>query len=127
MGCTTLTNAVNNETGTLLLCLSVLTADDCRFFCALTPPLHENLHATINEGFARAAAELDEAPGLILAFLPMIGAVGGELILDALDEAANGIPIFGTIAGDVDTALYSNSFTIHNGECTAGSYGVLAG
>jgi len=38
VGCTPLTNAVNQEGGTLLLCLSVLTADDCRFVTALTPP-----------------------------------------------------------------------------------------
>ena len=117
IGCTTLTNAVNDERGAMLLCLSVLTADDCQFSCALTLPLHNNLHAAIQENFAHAAAELEEAPKLMLAFFPMIDAVGGELILDALDKATNGVPIFGTLACDFDTSRYSNSYTLYNGEC----------
>ena len=118
VGCTTLTNAVDGETGTMLLCLSVLTADDCRFSCAHTLPLHNNLHTVISEEFARATAELGDTPKLILAFSPMIDAIGGELILDALDKAANGIPIYGTLACDFDTARYSNSYTFYNGECS---------
>jgi hypothetical protein len=61
---------------------------------------------------------LEEQPGLILAFLPMLNAVGGELMLHALNDVAADTPVFGTIACDSDTAHYSNSFTIHNGACS---------
>jgi len=115
IGCTTLTNAVNNEAGTLLLCLSVLTADDCRFATGRTAPLKGDVHALINETFTTTAAQLDGPPGLTLAFLPMLNTVSGELMLNALDSAAEGAPIFGTIACDSDTAYYANSFTIYNG------------
>ena len=113
VGCTTLTNAINQEAGTLLLCLSVLTSDDCRFASALTPPLGDNAHAIISDTFKHAATQLGEQPGLILAFLPMLGAVSGELMLHALTEVSAGTPVFGTIACDPDTARYHNSFTIH--------------
>jgi hypothetical protein len=125
-GCTTLTNAIDREAGTLLLCLSVLTSDDCRFATALTPPLDNNAHAVINETYQRTAAKLEEQPGLVLAFFPMLGAVSGELMLHALTGAtAAGTPIFGTIACDSDTARYSNSFTIHDGTCSRGSMSLL--
>ena len=125
VGCTTLTNATNQEAGTLLLCLSVLTSDDCRFATALTPPLEDNVHAIINETFKHAAVQLENQPGLVLAFLPMLGTVGGEIMLHALNDAAAGAPIFGTIVCDSDTAHYSNSFTIHNGVCSRESMSVL--
>ena len=125
VGCTTLTNAINQEAGTLLLCLSVLTADDCRFTTALTPALGDNAPAMISEVFQHAAAQLGEQPGLILAFLPMLSAISGELMLRALDDAAAGVPIFGITACDADTAYYSNSCTIHNGTCSRGSMSML--
>ena len=116
VGCTTLANAVNQEAGTLLLCLSVLTADDCCFATALTPPLRNDIHGVIGDTFREARARLDGPPKLTLAFLPMIGSIGGELLLTALDDAAEGSPIFGVTACDSDTAYYSNSYTIYNGE-----------
>ena len=117
VGCTTLTNANNEQIGTMLLCLTVFTADDCRFETGVTAPLAKDLYETVDAAFGAAAARLDEPPGLVLAFLPMISSLGGELILAALDKAADGAPIFGTNACDFDTAYYSNSFTIHNGDC----------
>ena len=117
-GCTTLTNAINQEAGTLLFCLTVLTADDCRFAVSLTPALGSDAHAVIGETFKHTAAQLGEEPGLILAFMPMLNTVSGEQMLNALNDAASGAPVFGTIACDSDTAHYSNSFTIHNGLCS---------
>ena len=124
-GCTTLTNATNKEAGTLLLCLSVLTADDCRFATALTPTLEGGAHAVIGEAFKHTAARLGEDPRLILAFMPMLSTVSGEQMLKALNDAADGTPVFGTIACDSDTANYSNSFTIHNGLCSRDGMSML--
>jgi hypothetical protein len=126
VGCTTLTNAVDREAGTLLLCLSVLTAADCRFVTALTPPLGNDAHAAVGETYRHAAATLGEQPGLILAFFPMLGTVSGELMLHALtDASAAGTPVFGIVACDADTARYSNSYTIHSGACSRGSMSFL--
>ena len=125
VGCTTLTNAVNHESGTLLLCLSVLTADDCLFATGITPPLRGNVRAAIRDTYHNTARRLGEQPGLILAFFPMISDIGGELMLHALTDAAAGVPIFGTIACDADTAQYSNSFTLHNGICSRDSVAMM--
>jgi hypothetical protein len=125
VGCTSLANAVNQEAGDLLLCLSVLTSDDCRFATALTPSLEDDANAAITGTFKQAVAQSGEQPGLVLAFLPMHGTVSGEHMLHALDEAAAGTPVFGTIACDPDTAHYSNSFTIHNGTCSRGCMSML--
>ncbi len=117
IGCTTLTNATNGQAGTMLLCLSVLTADDAEFSVTCTAPLTDNLQQAASETFYFAAEQLSGDPKLVLTFLPMIGTIGGELILDALNDAVGSVPVFGTIACDFDTALYSNSLTIYNGEC----------
>jgi len=115
VGCTTLTNANNNEAGTMLLCLTVLTADDCNFAAALTDSVQPaNLEKTV----ASAVKKLPEGKGkakLALVFLPMLDA-GGEIMIETLDKCISGAPIFGTVACDLDTAAFSNSFVIHNGE-----------
>ncbi len=126
VGCTTLTNAMNRETGAMLLCLSVLTAQDCTFSAALSAPLDEgDLETATQKAYQEARGALPEEPGLILAFMPMMGAIGGELILNALDTAVGGLPIFGTIACDFDTAQYSNTFTFCNGTVTRDAMALL--
>ena len=116
IGCTTLTNANNSEAGTMLLCLTVFTADDCQFSSAVTGSLRENLEGEVCAAALKAKASLEGAPQMSLALFPMFG-VGGEIMLTALDSALEGLPIFGTVACDHDTAEYSNSYTIYNGEC----------
>ena len=117
VGCTTLTNANNAEAGTMLLCLTVLTADDCRFATALTDPIKDIFDKAVSTATQAAESDLGQPVKLALAFLPMIYGVGGEIMLSSLDKALRGAPIFGTIACDYDTAAYSNSYTIYNGEC----------
>ena len=119
-GCTTLTNANNNETGTMLLCLTVLTADDCQFSTAKTYCFEENFEEAVNASAQKAMSGLDQSVNLTLAFLPMFG-VGGEIMLNILDKALGGVPIFGTVACDSDTAAYSNTLVIYNGECFSDS------
>ena len=116
IGCTTLTNANNFEADTILLCLTVFTADDCQFSAKVTDSLRENLEDEICVAAKNAKADLAENPQMALALFPMFG-VGGEIMLGALDSALDGVPIFGTVACDHDTAEYSNTYTIYNGEC----------
>jgi len=115
VGCTTLTNAVNKEAGTMLLCLTVLTANDCQFVATLSDSLREDLDGTVLETVRKAKSDLGEAARMALAFLPMFG-VGGEIMLNALDKALEGAPLFGTVACDYDTAEYSNTYVLYNGE-----------
>ena len=124
VGCTTLSNGVNNQAVPMLLCLSVLTADDCQFSTVLSEPLTGDLDSIVGQAWKSAQAGLDLAPGLVIPFMPLIATVGGELILNALDNVAQ-IPVFGTIACDHDTAQYSNTFTIYNGICSRDSMAML--
>ena len=128
VGCTTLTNANNQETGTMLFCLTVLTADDCRFTTAITGPLSENMEGVIKEAVQKAKS--NPAQGgctdakMALVFLPIFG-LGGEIILDTLDKELGGIPIFGTVACGSDTSDFNNTCVIHNGECIRDSLAFL--
>ena len=125
VGCTTLTNATNDRAGGMLLCLTVLTADDCHFSTAITQPLgHGDLHE-VEETYNAAVNALGETPKLVLGFFPMLDSIGGEIVLSKLDAVAGGTPVFGTLACDFDTTNYSNSFTIHNGECTRECMSIL--
>lgn len=114
IGCTTLTNANNDEAGTMLLCLTVLTADDCNFITKKSYCAEENFDIALNDSVQKAMEELNGQVNLAFAFFPMYGA-GGEIMLNALDKALTGSPIFGTVACDSDTAAYSNTSIIHNG------------
>ena len=116
VGCTTLTNANNDVAGTMLFCLTVLTADDCSFSTAVTGSLRGDLEDCVNTAAKTAAAKLDQPVKVAFAFLPLFE-IGGEIVLNALDKAIDGAPIFGTIGCDLDTALYSNTVIIHDGEC----------
>jgi len=116
VGCTTLTNANNEDAGTMLFCLTAFTADDCQFVAAVTDPLGSDLDGAVSSAVQAATANLEQPAQIALAFLPMSG-IGGEIMLDALDKALAGVPIFGTVGCDHDTAEYSNTYIICNGEC----------
>jgi len=115
LGCTTLTNACNEDAGTMLLCLTVLTADDCGFNTVLSDSLSEDYEGAINAAARQAESGAGQAIKMALLFLPMID-VGGEIMVTALDKALKGAPLFGTIACDSDTSTYSNTYVIYNGE-----------
>ncbi|MCL1939311.1 MAG: FIST C-terminal domain-containing protein [Desulfovibrionaceae bacterium] len=129
VGCTTLANGVNAESGSMQLCLSVLTADDCAFSTGLTAPLERSSSeapeaakgdaatAAVCAAWQQAAKALDSPPVLSLAFFPMLPGISGDLLLSALDQASGSTPVFGATACDYDTATYANSFVIHNGQC----------
>jgi hypothetical protein len=127
-GCTTLSNSINQVSGTMLLCLSVLTADDACFSTAMSQPLSgdvANVSGLVREAYREAASRLTGEPGLILTFLPMLTTISGEQMLESINEASGGVPVFGTIACDFDSATYSNTCVIHNGSYSCGGMGMI--
>lgn len=126
VGCTTLMNATDGEADTMMLALTVLTSDSCSFSASMSQSLGENMQQSISCAWETAAAALPEKAALVLAFAPLIREVGGELILNALDDAVGGAPIFGTIGSDQDTSEYSETHTIFNGRCSRDGLAVLA-
>ena len=115
VGCTTIITANNKEAGTIQLSLSVLTADDCSFSVASCTVADQHFEKPLAESYIKARENLGGDPGLVLAFLPLLRFISGEEILQALEKVSGGLPIFGTIACDPDTAHYSNSHVIDRG------------
>jgi hypothetical protein len=129
-GCTTFTNANDLGDGTMFLSLSVLTADDASFAVAQTDSLesvsHAEAEARIRAACDTAAAKLGEAPKMVLAFLPLSPTMSGELMLEALNSASGGAPVFGSIACDLDATSYSNTFTFYNGKASKNCISLIA-
>ena len=128
IGCTTLTNANNVVSGTMLFCLTVLTADDCQFITAVTESLSEDPEKAIKRASRKALNRLTQPPKLAIALFPLFR-LDNDTILSTLDEALDETPIFGSIACDYDTATYSDSYVIHGGECYRDclSFALIAG
>ena len=106
--------SAENETDQVILAITVLTSDDCKFESILLPITEEN-QKTIVTDLTRSLNQKDEKPALILSFFPLMNTVSGDMILDAIDEATGGIPLFGTVAID-HTPGYSTACTIFNGK-----------
>ena len=124
IGVVSLTEAVNTETGTLLLTLMVLTDDQDIFVPKLTSSLLENPGKAIREAYVAAAAEQDDKPALVLTFAPFIMQNNGDDYADTITEASGGIPCFGTVAVD-GTNDFSNSYMLYNGEAYLDRMGMI--
>ena len=117
VGCTTLTGATAGESDTMLLSLAVLTDDDCNFAVVEIPSVNKNnLLAPIKAAYDAGVSTLPDRPAMILSFLPLLPDVGNELLLSALDEISDGVPVFGTMGCDADISRYSNTYTLVNGQ-----------
>jgi hypothetical protein len=115
LGAITSAQAIPKTSDTLFLTLMVLTSDEVSFTVARTESLHGEPGKIIAQTYAEAAAAKAEKPALILAYAPFMPENSGDEYVNVLTEASGGIPCFGTLAVD-DTADFSNSFIIHNGE-----------
>lgn len=116
VGCTTLGIATAGQVGPMLLSLTMLTSDDVSFTSSITPSLFDEQVGNVTAGYAAATAGREGKPGLILAFAPLINHVGGELLVDTLDSASCGVPVFGTLGCDHNPD-YRDTHAIHNGVC----------
>ncbi|MDR0583118.1 MAG: FIST C-terminal domain-containing protein [Treponema sp.] len=113
-GCTTLSSSVNGQYGIELLSLSVLTSDEERFSTAFS--------AGISAGGVEAVQALYRSVGaektaLVLAYAPMYSAMGGPAILEALDRASGGAPVFGGLTC-CHASSPAESHVIYNGEAS---------
>lgn len=114
IGCTTIGNATNGNLGRLDLNLTVITGDDVEFSAAVSTGLAKEQERPLREMYAKAIEKMDSKPVFMLAFMPLIYQIGGEVMLDILDDITH-LPIFGTLAVD-HTNDYHESQTIFNGQ-----------
>ncbi len=114
IGATTCISACAGEVGQAMLGITVLTSDDCDFK-ATAIMITENYGDAIRSGFNPLAGPAGEKPDLLLGYFPLINTISGDMLLNAIDEASGGAPLFGTTAVDHHTD-YSTAKTIFNGE-----------
>ncbi|MCL2703123.1 MAG: FIST C-terminal domain-containing protein [Defluviitaleaceae bacterium] len=113
IGATSCLSAAGGEVDQIILTITVLTSDDCSFQTAEIP-VTENLRDSVAPKISEMNEKSGEKPKLLLTYFPLINTVGGDVLLKGIDEAAGGVPLFGTIAVD-HTMDFSTSKTILNG------------
>ena len=114
IGATTCLNAAGGETDQILFSIIVLTSDDCSFESLIIPieePYREDIGRALGGLLGRPAGR----PALFLSYFPLINEVSGDMMLEAIDRATGGIPLFGTTAVD-HLPDYATSQTICNGK-----------
>jgi hypothetical protein len=120
LGCTSMFHAQvgadrSIKTGDVMLTVTVLTSDDTEFATGVCEPLTEtNAEACIRPLYQNVASSLGGNPNLIFAFPPTILYITLDVMFAVLDNACGGVPIFGTVALDMDEHIRQPQ-TIYNG------------
>ena len=112
-GITTASQAVNDESGELILTIFIMTSDDIRFITGLTGSVTEDVDESVKKASERVTAGITETPGLIFVF-PPFGICAGDAYVRAWGKIIPNTPIFGTCSID-DTAAFSDCETIYDG------------
>jgi hypothetical protein len=114
-GITTSSQAVNDETGELILTVFVMTSDNSvRFKAGVTDCMSKDVDEPVKTAYEAVAAGMHEVPKLALVF-PPFGLHSGDKYVKAWGNIVPETPIFGTCAMD-DTATFSTCETLYNGE-----------
>ncbi|MCL2410996.1 MAG: FIST C-terminal domain-containing protein [Treponema sp.] len=116
IGMTSMAGACANGYGLFDLTLTVLTSDDVSFKAGMTNGINkENYIDEVDKLYKVMRNDVNDDPGLILSFMPYIRDVAGYEVVDAMDKAVGGIPIWGSITNNVDFN-YEKVQTICNGK-----------
>ena len=115
---------VNQESGTLLFTLMVLTSDDVSFKTLLTETLKGNPLDSIEKAYKEATTVYEDAPALILSYAPFIVENCGDDYISTIGEISGGVPCFGTIAID-GSNTFEHCFLIYNGEHYTDKMGMI--
>ena len=103
-GINTLNSATSGGEGPIALSLAVLTSDDVFFSAGVSAPLPRDYKDSIRELYEKTSAKHQDKPSLILAFAPVAQySTAGDYLVDALDAASGGVPVFGMMPSDFTT------------------------
>ena len=115
VGVTTASQAVNDETGEMILTIFVMTSDDVRFKTGVALNLDKGIDESVKAAYDHIAGSDTETPGLALVFPQIIQNYAGDDYIKALQQYIPDTPMFGTLAMD-DTPTFEESETIYKGE-----------
>ena len=125
LGATTIADSASGEFGFTMLSLLVLTGDDVSFAVSLSDDITSEQEAPIKKMCDNALANIEGGAKMIMLYTPIINHIGGEIIINIIDDACGGIPIFGTLASD-HSEDYHLSHAIYNGKNYSGQVVILA-
>ena len=115
VGATSMAQAVNGETGRLILTLMVLTSDDVFFAVGTSKAASkEDVSTGAGASYAAAAGGLGVKPEMIVLFTPFNMEIPGNIYLDVFASLCPNTPVFGTLAVD-DLPKFADCLTIYNG------------
>jgi hypothetical protein len=120
LGCTSLFFAQAGagksvHAGDIMLTVTVLTSNDIEFVTGVCEPITDaNVETCIQTQYMDVASSLSEKPNMVFAFPPTILNITLDVMFEALDNVCGGIPIFGTVALDMDAHIRQPQ-TIYNG------------
>jgi hypothetical protein len=116
IGMTSMANADEHGYSLFDMMLTVLTSDDVSFEAGMTKGINrKNYVNEIGGVYSSVRSRVNEDPNLIISFMPYIRDVAGYEVVEAMDEACHGIPIWGSITNNVDFN-YEQVYTICNGD-----------
>ena len=116
IGMTSMVGADEHGYGLYDLTLSVLTSDEVSFKAGMTNSIDpENYSDEIDKLYKDVRGKVDDDPAMIFTFMPFMREVAGYQVVDAMDRACHGIPMWGSITNNIDFN-YETVQTICNGK-----------
>ncbi|MDR3130708.1 MAG: FIST C-terminal domain-containing protein [Treponema sp.] len=115
IGITTAGTAVPGGAAEIILGLLVLTSDNAEFITGAVEISGKDMDGHIYSAYKETCAKGPGLPVMMLAFVPFIKDLGGEIIVQSLGKASGGIPFFGSLAIDLSPD-YSINRSIYNGK-----------
>ena len=106
IGMTTLASANNHGVSMYALSFSVLTSDDIVFDTAMSEPLGpDNYDEKIRALYDEVSVKTNGDPSMIISFFPYLEKLSGALMHNSLDKACKGIPVWGSLATNIDVSF----------------------
>ena len=116
IGMTSMAVACESGYGLYDLTLTVLTSDEVSFKAGMTNGIDKNNYANeLDNLYKDIRGKVSDDPKLIFSFMPYMRDVSGYEVVDAMDNAVGGIPIWGSITNNIDFN-YETVQTICNGK-----------
>jgi small ligand-binding sensory domain FIST len=115
------------ELGEPMLIVSVLTSDDVMFRAGVSGAVEDgDPQAPVRELYSRLAPPSAGKPSLLLMFAPIMDRVGGDDLIEALDAASGGMPVFGTLVSSHRQPGIEGVATCWNGENHTNALALIA-
>jgi hypothetical protein len=115
IGMTSMAGADQQDYGLYDLTLTVLTSDEVSFEVGMTDNITPDSYIReVNDLYSNIRSKVESDPAMIFTFMPYMQDVSGYEVVDAMDKACHGIPMWGSITNNIDFN-YQTVQTICNG------------